>query len=829
MTCKKCSLWKSSTHNCIMGHGPKNAGLMIIGEAPGAKESETGLPFQGKAGKLLDQYLREAGVDRKEVYVTNVCKCRPPGNRTPTPKEMEACKPHLLREIMKVKPKRILLLGASAVRGVTGERVLKNVRGKWITQDGIKIMSTYHPAAILRNPGWGVSLSSDINKFVKDSEEINIDQVPFTFCRTRKDLEGFINDAKKAVLHSYDIETVPGTSKVICHSSTFEFKDGSTRSYFIPLYHPESPFRKKWEQVIRFITKVLEGEEPFNAITIAQNGKFDDKHHLINTGIRPRLDFDTMLASHLLDENSPHDLGYLATTWLGVPSWKEDVDKMNLINEKLNKVAMYNVRDTFYLIPMYKKMRASLRQDGRLWTLFNRVLMPAASAYEMGEVHGVYLHLDQVEKMTRIALNNMHEAKEKMKEHMPDGMEFIHCGNCRRYGNQRVKIQCPHPEERSEMFSCKQYMEPKEFKVFNFNSPQQMAWLLFEELEMEPVEYTNSDPPKPSTAEDTLVYLDHPIIEHILFYREWQKLYSTYLRPWAELADEEGRIYVSAKLHGTVTGRLAYSKPSPQTVPRNAEIRSCIGAPPGWKLCEFDYSQVELRLVAHVSNEPTMTRIYQTNGDIHIETACIITGKRPEDITEDERKKAKAVNFGFVYGMGWRKFIQYAKTNYGVDFTPEEAKRIRKRFFQKYRGLQPWHDRQRRIVQQLGYVRSLVGRKRRLPEVYSHDEGVQAEALRQSINSPVQACPPDFTHMALAKLDKVPGMWEECFFIFQVHDAILFEIREDVVDKWVPIIKDAMENLPLKRLFGVEMSVPIVVDAKVGDAWGKGQKWKEAA
>jgi DNA polymerase-1 len=276
-----------------------------------------------------------------------------------------------------------------------------------------------------------------------------------------------------------------------------------------------------------------------------------------------------------------------------------------------------------------------------------------------------------------------------------------------------------------------------------------------------------------------------------------------------------------------VTGRSSSAKPNLQNVPRESEIRSCIGSPPGWKLVEGDYSQVELRMAAHMAQEPTMIRIYRENGDIHTKTACITTGKSPEEVTKEERKKAKAVNFGFLYGMGWRKFIEYAKASYGIDFTEEEAKNIRAAFFATYSALPPWHDRQRRIVKELGFVRSPLGRKRRLPEVYSTDDFARSEAERQAINSPVQAVPPDLTHLAVMQLSKMDGFWEECYLVAQVHDALLFEIREDVVDKWVPLIKGAMENMALvKKIFGIEFLVPIVADVTVGEAWGKGEEWK---
>jgi DNA polymerase-1 len=798
---------------------------MIIGEAPGFREDEINKPFQGKSGKLLDQYLSEAGIKREEVYITNVCKCRPPNNRTPNKTEIKACVPYLWEEMRRVRPKYIMLLGGTALSGVLGLSGVKDHRG-WIEAEGISVMVTYHPSAILRNPSTGVSFKSDVTKFAekvhgKTSQE---NDIPFLFCRTKKDLRDYFETLENAKEHSYDLETIPNTNIVLCQASSILTYDGEVKNFFIPLAHPESPFKKSWKKLMKMIGKYLEWGE-YRICTIAQNGKFDDKQYRAVTNCNPHLSFDTMLASHLLDENNPHDLGYLTQTYCNAPPYKEEVNSKDLVHEKLNKVAIYNVGDAYWTLKLKHVLEKKLKDDGRLWDIFRRITMPAARAFEKAEVRGMTVDKMQLARMSTVALDTMWEKQQEMAKCLPEGYELETCENCRRRDVQpgsRTQV-CPYPDSIRAGYVCKKYMKPKDVKTFNFNSPQQMSWMLFEHLKIEPVEYNDSG--SPSTAEGSLVYMNHPIIDILLKYREWQKIWTTYLRPWSEGADEDNRIYPSAKLHGTVTGRLSYSKPNPQTVPRNGDIRSIMCSSPGYKFVEADYSQIELRVAAHMANESTMIRIYQTGGDIHKETACLISGKRPEDVTKDERKKAKAVNFGFLYGMGWRKFVGYAKEKYGVDFTEKEAKEIRKNYFRKFSKLQPWHERQKMIVQKLGYVRSPLGRKRRLPEVFSPEEGIRAEAERQSINSPVQAIPPDLTLLTLGLMDKMPGMWDECYALAQVHDALLFEVREDVVDKWCGIIKHTMENLPLKKYFNVDFLVPIVVEVSVGTAWGKGEEW----
>lgn len=827
--CKRCSLHKEAQSVCLWGQGPKKCKVMFIGEAPGYREDEINKPFQGKAGQLLDSYLKDVGLDRSDIYITNVCKCRPPSNRTPTKKEIKECRPYLWKEILTVRPDYLVLLGNTALQGVMGYSGIKEARGKWVEVEELKILPTYHPAAILRNPNLAPRMKSDLQKLalVLDGGSTLENDIPFTFCKTKEDLKAYLKAARKAVDHSYDVETIPDTDIVLCMASTFELKDGSTSSWFIPLAHPQSPFRRKWKTVMQYIAPTIERQEPFTCFTTAQNGKFDNKKFRVNVKCNPRLTFDTMLGSHLIDENTPHDLGYLSATWAGAPSYKEEVDNTKLAETDIWKVAVYNVGDTFYTLGVKKQLKKKLKEDGRLFKIFKYCTMPAARAMEQGELRGFYLDQKQLHHMIGVALKNMWDALQKVAEFLPGGYELETCVNCRRRLADKRLQPCPTPEMIKEGYRCKKYSEPKGLQTFNINSSQQMGWLMFDHLEIEPVEYTDAG--KPSTAEDSLVYMKHDIIKHLLDYREWEKLWTTYLRPWSEMVDEKGRIYTSFLLHGTVTGRWSSRKPNIQNVPRNPEIRKIISSPPGWKFVECDLSQIELRGVAHCAPEPTMLRIYQTNGDIHVETACVITGKTPDQVTKDDRKKAKAVNFGFVYGMGWKKFMKYAKEKYDVEFTEKEAKTIRKRFFDKYKGLKPWHDRQKRIVKSLGFVRSPLGRKRRLPEINSPEDGIRAEAERQSVNSPIQAIPPDITMMALGTLEDMPGMWEECYCIGQVHDALLFEVREDVVDKWAPIIKAAMEDTEkIERIFGVEFQVPIIAEVTVGEAWGQGKEWHPA-
>ena len=222
-----------------------------------------------------------------------------------------------------------------------------------------------------------------------------------------------------------------------------------------------------------------------------------------------------------------------------------------------------------------------------------------------------------------------------------------------------------------------------------------------------------------------------------------------------------------------------------------------------------------------------MIRAFNVGEDIHVITASQVSGRSVSDFTGDIsfelkelRKKANAVNFGFVYGMYPRKFQAYAFENYGMKVSLAEAEKFRNQFFSTFPDLILWHKRQEQVVRSRGYVQSPLGRIRHLPNVYSSDQSIAREAVRQAINSPVQATASDLMLFGMIKLQEVLDP-NECFMVMTLHDGIMFECKEDKVEKWAPIIKEVLETLPITRSFGTKLSVPITADVEWGQHWGE--------
>jgi DNA polymerase-1 len=365
-----------------------------------------------------------------------------------------------------------------------------------------------------------------------------------------------------------------------------------------------------------------------------------------------------------------------------------------------------------------------------------------------------------------------------------------------------------------------EYVPEEKKGIANFGSPVFMGWFLYDHLKL-PVTILTKKGAR-STAEAAILGLrkKHPAVNLLMELRKWKKYESTYTRNWLIRVGvaRKPRLYTSYNLSGTVTGRLSSNM---QQVPRDLYIRSILGTREGWKFIEADFSQIELRIAAMFSGDPALTKAFLTGGDPHRETAAKVTGKAPEVITKEERKMAKAVNFGFLYGMYPKHFREYADLKFDLQVTMEEAKSYRKAFFEKYLGLEPWHNRQRRIVNNLQYVQAPTGRVRHLPTILSTDDGVQAEAERQAINSPVQGFASDLTVLAMTLLHEQLDR-KKAKIIGNVHDSIILEARDEYADEIAAFVKHTMENLPIKQLFGYKMTIPIEAEITIGDHWGEG-------
>ncbi|MBG0778274.1 MAG: DNA polymerase I [Desulfovibrionaceae bacterium] len=351
-------------------------------------------------------------------------------------------------------------------------------------------------------------------------------------------------------------------------------------------------------------------------------------------------------------------------------------------------------------------------------------------------------------------------------------------------------------------------------RQFNLRSSQQLAEVLFDHLGLKASSKTPGG--ARSTSQAALEKLDgqHPVVALILEYRTLEKLRSTYLEPLPGLADAAGRIHTSFNQLATATGRLSSSNPNLQNIPIRGSfgmrMRSCFTAPAGRRLVAADYSQIELRVLAHMSGDPALVDAFRHGLDIHSRTAGILFDKEPDAVSADERRNAKTINFGLIYGMGPQKLAQELKISL------KEAKEFIERYFERLATLKAFYEGVEQRARTDGYVTTIAGRRRLLPGIHSANNQMQALARRQAVNTLIQGSAADIIKLAMLAADAdetLAGLDAQC--ILQVHDELLLETPEGAAQAAGERLAEIMASVS-------ELSVPLKVD------WGTGATWAEA-
>ena len=815
INCRRCKLGDTVSRTCLLGEPLKRHKVMIILDAPtrvAAKRDEV------TPDRDLVKMLEDAGVDIDSAFFCYAVSCH---TEKPTKSQVKQCKYWLDAQIGIVKPKFVLLVGSTPLLAVLGKTGIRKERGKPVEQDGRIYFSVYSPGYVAYDERQLPVLKSDLRNFAEMVEYGSVRREENLNMRIVLDQDSFeemLDDLQGIV--SYDIETsclYPWAFEAQIVSLGFGTKHSQ---WILPVVHPECPWDlNDIKRMVKAIDATLDNNE---VKLVAHNGKFDFLWTWVHYGVRWHefFHFDTMLAHYLLDENAEHGLKILAKLAFNAPDWDVDLD-LKHFKGPLAKCAEYQAHDLYYTRKLYLRLKKELKSEPGPNQVLWHILMPCARLFTEIEKHGVYFNIDKMEEAEVYLRNELKQSELELKKHSPDT---------------------------------------------NWRSPKQLTALLFGKLGIKSVEKTKKG--ADSVSESVLKRIDHPVAKALLRYRAADKQLSSFIEGWKPFI-QDSRLHPSFKLHGTVTGRLSCEHPNLQQVPRDPRIRSLITAPEGWVLLEVDLSQIELRIAAELANETNLLNAFFTNTDPHWltmiremgrggaypklvkETASTLTQRKVTNYGEaieivfkagpdacqdidaewkELRKKAKAVNFGYLFGMWWKKFMIYARDNYGVIVTEKQAQESRESFFDLYPEFEDWHEKQRKYARRNGYVNSLSGRKRRLPAAMSHVKTPERmEAERQAINSPVQSFANELNLMSLIQLREEfsRGVVKP---VATVHDAILIEVREDWLERVHNRLLEIMRQPKLLKVLNINLSVPIEADAKVGP-WGAGvslSKWKAA-
>lgn len=821
--------------------------IAVITESPeGCGRTEDAIDYI--IGPLEDKY---------EVEHISVLDGDPKNGKAATKTEIKSARDHVLEAIEGFK--YVVIVGNTPLQLITGKAGISKLRGRPLKQDGYIFLPMNNPGIIRHDDKQETLLNADLQflddmvKFggVPETKELN-----FRIVMSDDDIDEMLEDLRGAV--SYDIETTQlypwQTQHLDKHDNWVTDPEpkivsigfGTARNQWcIPVNHPQSPWTQA--EVEEMMDEINERRDDF--MLIAHHGKFDLLWTWVHLGVKWEVDFDTMLAHYLLDENMRHGLKYLAQVYCGAPDWEIDLTEKQGMNVPLKKHCRYLAHDLYYTRKLRYVFGKMLKDDWEVKRVFDKIMMPCANLFIEIEYDGVFIDMDQFGEAEEVLREQYEAALAELEEWEPG--HYI--------------------KKNGDVYYFKDARRKNDPTRFNWGSTDQLRWLLFDHLGIEPLDKTDAG--GYSTSESVIKRLDHPCTEALLRFRAAKQQLSFFIDGWKPFLHKQSRGYYlhpSFKLHGTVTGRLSCEHPNLQQVPRDPRIRSLISAEKGWTLIQCDLSQAELRIAAELARERNMIHAFVNGIDVHWMTALreIARGGGLVDLVmstarmlndgkklsysdaielllraghdaaietnkewKEYRKKAKAVNFGYLYGMWWKKFKIYARDNYGVIISDEEAEQSRVTFFDNYPDLPDWHKRQKKYARRHGYVKSLSGRKRRLPEAKHADDTPERRAAeRQAINSPVQSFANEVNLMAALQLRKEYGR-DVVKICGTVHDSVLFRVRNDMVDEVYHRMLEIMKWPELMDEFEIEMSVPIEADGEVGP-WGKGmtlERWKEAA
>jgi DNA polymerase-1 len=347
---------------------------------------------------------------------------------------------------------------------------------------------------------------------------------------------------------------------------------------------------------------------------------------------------------------------------------------------------------------------------------------------------------------------------------------------------------------------------------FNLASPKQLQFILFEKMQLPVLKKTPTG--QPSTNEDVLeiLALDYPLPKILLEHRHLSKLLSTYIDKLPEqISSKTGRIHTSYHQAVAATGRLSSSDPNLQNIPIRTEegrrIRRAFVAPSGYKLVAADYSQIELRIMAHLSKDKTLLNAFANQEDIHRSTAAEVFHVKLEHVTVDQRRSAKAINFGLIYGMSAFGLARQ------LGITKQQAQTYIDLYFDRYPGVKQYMENTRQAAREQGYVETLFGRRLYLPDLKAHNKMLQQAAERTAINAPLQGTAADIIKKAMIRIDAwLQESKLDCKMIMQVHDELVFEVHHNEVET-------LLAQLPQCMCEGFPLDVPLQIDLGVADNW----------
>lgn len=688
---------------------------------------------------------------------------------------------------------------------------------------------------------------SQVKRLVKACLKTGIASVDF-----ETNAEGIYNKTFKPTILSITFQVGSGVSIPLCH------------------HEYENPHWKRWLKY--FGRKVVENP---NVTKVGWNLKFDLQiFELYGIYVRGTV-LDGMLMKYLLNEEKPNDLKSMVRRYLpehGDYEKAEKFDKIPWDKKPLEPLCKYGCQDTDYTLRLAMFFESKLIEIG-MYPLFRHLIMPASRVLQHAEKTGLYLdrkfnqellesYKPKIEQATSNCLNlplvkkfSRWLVQERISKYLAsienelEDLDYHNPKDARKIASREQKIS----NIRAGVFTTKKELELT--REVNLGSTIDLPLLLYSEkgFKFPIIKYTkdkktNRDTDKPSTDEDTLVELRLTVkdpespkaifLDNLLELRGLKKMYTTYIEGWHDKVQDDDRIHGQFKIIGTTSGRLSSSEPNLQQIPKtsvDANIKKQLVAPKGKLYMALDYSQAELRIMAHLSGDETYLEAFAKGQDPHLAIAANKYGVSYEEankaysdeqhpdykLWKNRRKQAKQICFGIIYGIQKKLLaVKLSDPKAGIIVTPDEAQQQLNEFFQEHPKIKKFMINQEKVLIKHGYIKSLFGRKRRLPQVYSDNEQEAAYAVRLSVNMPCQSAASDMTLFASIlnywkmRQGILPYMPETC----TVHDAVYYLADPQDVNVWVVYnIWETCRNPDTKKYFGFEINdVSMSMDITIG-------------
>lgn len=693
---------------------------------------------------------------------------------------------------------------------------------------------------------------SQVKRLVKACLKTGIASVDF-----ETNAEGIYNKTFKPTILSVTFQVGSGVSIPLCH------------------HEYENPHWKRWLKY--FGRKVVENT---NITKVGWNLKFDLQiFELYGIYVRGTV-LDGMLMKYLLNEEKPNDLKSMVRRYLpehGDYEKAEKFDKIPWDKKSLEPLCKYGCQDTDYTLRLAMFFESKLIEIG-MYPLFRHLIMPASRVLQHAEKTGLYLdrkfnqellesYKPKIEQATSNCLNLPRVKKfsrwlvqERISKYLAsieselEDLDYHNPKDARKIASREQKIS----NIRAGVFTTKKELELT--REVNLGSTIDLPLLLYSEkgFKFPIIKYTkdkktNRDTDKPSTDEDTLVELrltvknpENPkaiFLDNLLELRGLKKMYTTYIEGWHDKVQDDDRIHGQFKIIGTTSGRLSSSEPNLQQIPKtsvDANIKKQLVAPKGKLYMALDYSQAELRIMAHLSGDETYLEAFAKGQDPHLAIAANKYGVSYEEankaysdeqhpdykLWKNRRKQAKQICFGIIYGIQKKLLaVKLSDPKAGIIVTPDEAQQQLNEFFQEHPKIKKFMINQEKVLIKHGYIKSLFGRKRRLPQVYSDNEQEAAYAVRLSVNMPCQSAASDMNLFASIlnywkmRQGKLPFMQETC----NVHDATYYLVSPEYINTWVVYeIWETCRNPNTKEYFNfqiddVSMSMDFVIGRSMAE------------